>query len=196
METILETTPVLTPKVNEKAKKMLLWFGLVSIGMMFAGLTSGYLVRRVAGNWLQFQMPSTFAISTAIILLSSITMNMAIQAIKKGNSQRLTMAAIITFMLGVAFGVSQFLSWKYLVNEKIFLTGSESTASSSYLYVLSALHLCHIVGGLVALGVVSVRSRLGKYSAQNYLGVKLCVIYWHFLDALWVYLFVFLYMFR
>jgi cytochrome c oxidase subunit 3 len=197
MNTIrVETASLSTPEIREKAKKLLLTFGIVSICMMFAGLTSGYLVRRVAGNWLQFQMPFTFAISTAIILISSITMNMASQAAKKGNNGSLTMMVGITFILGIAFGICQWLSWSSMVSQKIFLTGSQSSASSSYLYVISALHLCHIVGGLIALSVVFFKSYRQKYTPQSYLGVKLCAIYWHFLDGLWVYLFVFMYIFR
>jgi len=192
----VETASLSAPIINEKAKKLLLWFAIVSIGMMFAGLTSGYLVRRVAGNWLQFQLPFTFAVSTAIILISSITMNMASQAIKKGNNKGLTAMIALTFILGVAFGICQYISWGNLISQKVFLTGTQSSASGSYLYVISALHLCHIVGGLIALIVVFIKSLRNKYSAESRLGVKLCAIYWHFLDALWVYLFVFMYIFR
>jgi cytochrome c oxidase subunit 3 len=181
---------------KDRAIKMLLWIGLVSIGMMFAGLTSGYIVRRGSGTWLTFQIPFPFYISTAIILISSITMNMAMQAAKKGILSGISRAILLTWILGIAFGVCQFMGYKALVDEKIFLVGTNSNASGSYLYVLSLVHLCHIIGGLVALSIAYVKSVKKKYSAENYLGVKLCATYWHFLDGLWVYLFVFMLLYR
>lgn len=182
--------------IKERPTKMLLWIGLVSIGMMFAGLTSGYLVRRGTGTWLLFQIPSPFYISTAIILVSSITMNMALQAAKKGNLSGIRTGILLTWILGLAFGICQFIGYKSLVDQKIFLVGTNSNASGSYLYILSLLHLGHLVGGLVALTIAYIKALRNKYSAQNYLGVKLCATYWHFLDALWVYLFVFMLLFR
>lgn len=182
--------------IKERPTKMLLWIGLVSIGMMFAGLTSGYLVRRGTGTWLLFQIPFPFYISTAIILVSSITMNMALQAAKKGNLSGIRTGILLTWILGLAFGICQFIGYKALVDQKIFLVGTNSNASGSYLYILSLLHLGHLVGGLVALTIAYIKALRNKYSAQNYLGVKLCATYWHFLDALWVYLFVFMLLFR
>jgi cytochrome c oxidase subunit 3 len=182
--------------IKERSPKMLLWIGLVSIGMMFAGLTSGYIVRRGTGTWLAFQIPMPFFISTAIIIISSITMNMALQAAKKGALSAITRAIVLTLILGIAFGICQFIGYKTLVDQKIFLVGSNSNASGSYFYILSLLHLCHIIGGLVALSIAFVKAIRKKYSTENYLGIKLCATYWHFLDGLWVYLFVFMLMYR
>jgi cytochrome c oxidase subunit III len=186
----------MTPELKEKSRKFLLWVGLVSIGMMFAGLTSGYIVRRQTGTWLKFDLPFTFWISTAIILISSITMNWAVQLIRKNEITRLANAVLITFLLGIGFGVCQFISWYILISKNIYFTGTASSASGSYLYVLCALHLCHILGGLIALGVIYVKSLMKKYASDNYLGIKLCATYWHFLDGLWIYLFIFMLMLR
>ncbi|HSY76271.1 MAG TPA: heme-copper oxidase subunit III [Bacteroidia bacterium] len=193
---VMENTNTSAKGIKEKAVKMLLWIGLVSIGMMFAGLTSGYIVRRGSGTWLLFQIPFPFYISTAIILVSSITMNMAMQAAKKGVSSGISRALLLTWILGVAFGVCQFMGYKALVDAKVFLVGTNSNASGSYFYILSLLHLCHIVGGLVALSIAFVKSVKRKYTTESYLGVKLCATYWHFLDGLWVYLFVFMLLYR
>jgi len=190
------TQQPMAPELKEKSRKFLLWLGLVSIGMMFAGLTSGYIVRRETGTWLKFDLPFTFWISTAVILISSISMNWAVQLVRKNNLKMLPGAILITLLLGISFGICQFVSWQALISKNIFLTGTGSNASGSYLYIISALHLCHIIGGIIALAVVYVKSLRKKYNLDNYLGIKLCAIYWHFLDALWVYLFLFMLIMR
>jgi len=195
MEAEIMGTPS-TANIKEKSLKMLLWIGLVSIGMMFAGLTSGYIVRRGTGTWLTFQIPFPFYISTAIIIISSITINMAMQAAKKGALAGISRGILFTWILGVAFGVCQFMGYKALVDQKIFLVGSNSNASGSYLYILSLLHLGHIIGGLVALTIAYIKALKKKYTLQNYTGIKLCATYWHFLDGLWVYLFIFMLLYR
>lgn len=190
------TQEPMSPELKEKSRKFLLWIGLVSIAMMFAGLTSGYIVRRQTGTWLKFDLPFTFWISTAIIIISSASMNWSVQLIRKNELKALSNAVLTTLLLGIGFGVCQFISWGTLIRKDIYFTGAESNASASYLYVLSALHLCHIMGGLIALSVVYVKSLRKKYSSGNYLGIKLCATYWHFLDGLWVYLFLFMLMMR
>jgi len=190
------TTGTMSPEVKEKSRKFLLWIGLVSIAMMFAGLTSGYIVRRQTGTWQKFDLPFTFWISTALILFSSISMNWAVQLIRKNDTKKLPMAVLFTFLLGIGFGVFQFISWATLIGKNIYFTGTESSASGSYLYILCALHLCHILGGLIALGVIYVKALRVNYSSGNYLGIKLGAIYWHFLDGLWVYLFIFMLLIR
>jgi len=174
----------------------MLWIAIVSIAMLFAGLTSGYIVRRQTGTWLRFDLPFTFWISTSLILISSVTMNWAVQSIKKDEQDNLKKALLFTLILGICFGICQFFSWKALVNQKIFFTGLESSASASYLYVLTALHLCHIVGGIVALSIVYFKAFKKRYTPAKYNGIKLCALYWHFLDVLWVYLFIFLLILR
>lgn len=190
------TQQPMSPALKEKSRKFLLWIGQISIAMMFAGLTSGYIVRRETGTWMKFDLPFTFWISTALIIISSVTMNWSVQAIRKNNIKMLPGAVLLTLLLGLGFAVCQFISWHMLISKNIFLTGTGSSASGSYLYIISALHLCHIIGGIIALSVVYVKSLRKKYSADNYLGIKLCAIYWHFLDALWVYLFLFMLIMR
>lgn len=189
----METQSRLTIKPqSEKAILLFLWLAITSIAMLFAGLTSGYIVRRTTGNWLKFELPYTFWFSTALIILSSVTMNMASQAVKAGKYASLVTYTGFTGLLGIGFLISQIISWKLLINEKIFFTGIESSASGSYLYVISALHFTHIMGGLIAMTTVYFNARKRKYSPDNYIGVKLCATFWHFLDGLWVYLFLFM----
>ena len=169
--------------------KILLWLAMVSMVMMFAGLTSGYIVRQAEDNWQVFELPKIFYLSTVLILISSISMQWAFNAVKRNNLSTLRTTLIITLGLGLAFTFTQFTAWSELVNMKIFFTGNPS---GSFLYVITGLHLAHLAGGIIYLMVVSTRSLQGRYHSKNYLPIELCTIYWHFLDGLWLYLFVFL----
>jgi cytochrome c oxidase subunit 3 len=173
--------------------KILLWLSMVSMVMIFAGLTSGYIVRQAESNWFVFELPVIFYFSTAFILLSSASMQWAYVAIKKNNKSQLITGLIITLGLGLAFVFTQFTAWSNLVDEGVFFTGNPS---GSFLYVITALHLAHLFGGLIFLIVVTARSIQGRYHAQNKLPIELCTIFWHFLDGLWIYLFVFLLLVR
>jgi cytochrome c oxidase subunit 3 len=173
--------------------KVLLWLAMVSMVMMFAGLTSGYIVRQAEANWTFFELPSVFYISTVFIFLSSISMHYALVSVKKNNLAGLRTGLIITLGLGLAFCFTQFTAWSKLVEMGVFFTGNPS---GSFLYVLTGLHLAHLFGGIIYLMVVSTRSIQGKYNSENMLPVELCAIFWHFLDGLWIYLFVFLLMMR
>lgn len=184
--------PLTTEEQRErmrKSKSAILWLGIVSIIMMFSGLTSAYIVRQGEGDWLQFEVPSNFYTSTAVILISSITMNYAFQAAKKGSKKNLLNGLLFTLALGIVFTILQFQGWKQLVNSGVFFVGHPA---GSFFYVLTGLHLAHLTGGLLSLIYVIFRTVRNKYSAENTQGVKLCAIYWHFLDILWLYLFLFL----
>ncbi len=169
--------------------KILLWLTMVSMVMMFAGLTSGYIVRQAEANWLVFELPSIFYLSTVFIVISSFTMHWSFLAVKKNNLSSLRTGLIITLGLGLGFTFTQFTAWSQLVQMDIFFTGNPS---GSFLYVITGLHLAHLAGGIIYLLVVTARSLQGKYNSENYLPIELCTIYWHFLDGLWLYLFVFL----
>jgi cytochrome c oxidase subunit 3 len=169
--------------------KIILWIAIVSMIMMFAGLTSGYIVRQAEGNWFVFELPSIFYISTVIILISSASMHYALHSVKRNNLSGLRTGLFITLGLGLAFSFTQFAAWSKLVDMGVYFVGNPS---GSFLYVISGLHLAHLAGGLIYLIVLSLGAIKGKYSSANTLPVELCSIYWHFLDALWVYLFFFL----
>jgi cytochrome c oxidase subunit 3 len=210
-----EISPEEKLELTRKAKRSLLWFGIVSIIMLFAGLTSAYMVRQGEGKWVQFALPDLFIVSTIIIVLSSISLQWALVSIKKNNLANLKIGILITFILGLAFVGFQYLAWKDLVSQGIYFVGmikditsdftyipagketvkeaaETGNVAASFLYVITGLHVAHLFGGLLALAVVLVKSLREKYSSANYNGVTVCAIYWHFLDALWIYLFLFL----
>lgn len=183
-------------QAQRKAAKPLLYVGIVSIVMLFAGLTSAYVVRADNGNWLVFQLPGMAILSTAIIVTSSLSMLLAQRAIKQDNHRVTSIALFITLVLGIAFFFTQYEGWKQLTAQGIYFIGKYSNASGSFLYLIALVHLAHMLGGLLALMVSFTKSVLKRYSSADYLGLELTAIYWHFLDLLWVYLFLFLYFYR
>ena len=180
-------------ELKRKTAKPLLWIGIVSIIMFFSGWTSAVIVSKGGdGNWLDIQIPNAFAISTLIIVVSSIVYHIGFISIKKDNKQALKMYSLITLLLGVLFIYSQYLGWSELYSKGIVATGSSSTNASSYLYLITFFHVLHLVAGVISLIVVFIKSMKQKYSSSNYLGVEISLIYWHFLGVLWIYLFLFL----
>ncbi|NNF01326.1 MAG: hypothetical protein HKN22_01440 [Bacteroidia bacterium] len=179
----------------DRSPKVLLWVSMVSMSMLFAGLTSAYVVRQAEGNWDAFNIPMAFLISTIIIVASSGTLHWALKAIRKDDLKTTKTFLIITLGLGFAFVFSQFLGWSELVENGVYFV-NKKTPSGSFFYVLTGLHLAHIVGGLLYLMIISAKSILNKYNSSNYLGIQLCSIYWHFLDVLWLYLYAFLWFIR
>ena len=174
---------------NKKTYKQLLWIGIGSIVMFFGGLTSAYIVRKAEGNWLEFEMPIWFTISTIAVIASSVSLWFAIQNIKEDKSA--TNLLITTLIIGITFTFSQVQGWKDLVAQGVYLTGEGSNPSGSFIYVITLAHLCHLIGGILALSVTTLKSKLNKYSKDNYLGIELISIYWHFIGLLWLYLFLF-----
>lgn len=199
MEEKIKSSPTYKAEIKEaynKASKPLLWVGIISIVMMFAGLTSAYVVRADNGNWLLFNLPNAFYLSTAVIVTSSITLFFALQMAKKGNKKGTTIGLLVTFALGLLFSYCQYAGWGELYSKNIVFGGKSSNAAGSFLYLITFLHLVHLFAGLIVLLVTLTNSIKGKYNPQNVLGLELCSIYWHFLDILWVYLFLFLYFIR
>jgi len=178
---------------KEVVNKNMLYIGIFSILMLFAGLTSAYIVAQGDGRWIKFELPFMFWISTGVILISSATMNWALISVKTNNYSNLKIALLVTITLGLAFGVTQFLGWRELLSAGIFFAGKTANPGGSFIYLLSGMHLIHIVSGLIYLGVIYSKSMKNVYNANSYGGVKNSALYWHFLDALWIYLFVFLY---
>jgi len=186
-------------RMKEKAERNLVRIGIFSIVMLFGGFTSAYVVRRDGGAWFSINMPTEFWISSAIILLSSVTIILAQWAFKSDKKSMGNAMLVSTVILGVLFAVFQWLGWKQLVANGIFLSpadGQGALISGSFIYVLSGLHLVHLFGGLIGLLITMFKGFMGKYHSGNVHGVKLAAIYWHFLDALWIYLFLFLTIFK
>lgn len=186
------STELLTEKKKTHPYQFFLWAGLGSIVMMFAGLTSAYIVKKSQANWLDFEMPSVFMISTVVILISSFTIQMASKKFKEQNENQYRGFLSLTAILGVVFMVLQIQGFMALQANSIALVGPKSNSAASFLFVITVLHLIHVFGGIIALIWISFRSFSNKNSMKNNLPVKLISSYWHFVDILWVYLFVFL----
>ncbi len=179
-------------ELREKVNRNMLYIGIFSSVMLFAGLTSAYIVRQADGNWLQFTLPTMFWISTGIILASSASINWALILAKKNQTSQVTLALGITIALGIAFCITQILGWRELTHGGVYFAGKSANPAGSFMYILSGVHLAHIISAILYASVIFYNSLNKKYTSQNYAGVRHCGIFWHFLDGLWVYLFVFL----
>lgn len=170
-------------------RKFILWLFIVSIIMLFAAMTSAYLVRRAEGNWLEYDIPSIFSYSSVVLVFSSITMHWAYLAAKKDNFGSLKIAITITFVLGAIFLYMQFQGWVALVNENVFFVGNPA---GSFMYIFTGLHGFHLISGLVVLVVALIAAFRLKIHATSLNQIQIAATYWHFLDVLWLYLFFFL----
>ena len=170
-------------------KKFALWLFMITVVMIFAALTSAYIVRQGEGNWTEFELPVAMWATSAIILLSSATMHCALISAKRNELERVKLAISITTALGVAFLIGQFYVWGVLVDNSIFFVGNPS---GSFLYVLSGLHGLHLISGVIFLIIVLISTLKYKVHSKSLNQIQMCATYWHFLDALWIYLFVFL----
>lgn len=176
-----------------RSKKMMLWFGIISLSMMFGGLSSAYIVSSERKDWItDFQLPPAFYISTAVIILSSVTMFFAKRLILDDRPRQGGILLGATVVLGITFIVMQFVGFGQILQEGYFFTGAESNGTTSLIYVFVVTHIAHIVAGLIVLLVVFINDLRGKYHKGNSLGLSLGATFWHFCDVLWVYLFLFL----
>lgn len=182
---------------SDNAKKMMLWFGIVSLIMAFAGWTSAYIVSSSREDWLKdFDLPSAFFWSTLIIIISSITYFLAVQATKKNKKSQATIYLWSTLALGIAFIILQFAGFSQLIGSGFYFTGPTSSITMSYIFLIAVVHVAHVVAGLVSLIVVIVNQIRGKYSSTEVNGLEIGATFWHFLDLLWVYLILFFYLYR
>lgn len=183
-----------TPRDKERAKLFMMWLAMFAIFVMFGGFSSYFIVSKGQGKWLIFDIPLQFTQSTVVLLVSSITMVLGSLFTRKGNRVLSTIFIFSTLILGIIFTYLQWEGWSELVKNGLFPSNPKTSSgnnSVSLFYVITALHLTHVLGGLISLLVTSIRSAVGKYSPQNHTGVKLTGMYWHFLDGLWLYLFLF-----
>jgi len=177
---------------EQKSKKTLLWVAIGSITMFFGGLTSAYLVTRGGADWLVIEFPKEFYYSTALIFTSSIALFFAKKATEKENYKQQRTLLVSTLLLGLAFVFFQIEGWKTLIDQNVHLTDKTTESRGPFLYTLTLSHLIHLAGGLISLIVVIFAAARKKYTPKNMLGLELASIYWHYLDILWIYLFLFL----
>ena len=181
----------------DRAKKMMLWFGIISMIMTFGGLTSAYVVSKTRPDWLtEFELPTAFFWSTLVIVLSSITFILAKQSILAGNRRNASAMLIGTLVLAVLFVSLQFNGFSEIIANGYYFTGSESSITTSYIYVLVLVHMAHLLAGVITLLVVIYNHFKQRYKKGQMLGIELGATFWHFLDLMWIYLFVFLYFFK
>ena len=181
---------------NDRSKKLLLWFAMISMIMVFAGLTSAYIVSKSRPDWKAYQMPSAFFLSTVLIIVSSFTFHFAKKSIQNDNRSTTTLLLLITLVLGILFVVFQFQGFGELIGLGLNPTGPTSTVTASYLYMFVVVHLAHLFGGLLSLLIVIYNHFKQKYNSGQTIGIELSAMFWHFLDFLWLYLFLFLYFFK
>ncbi len=170
-------------------KEFLMWVFLVSVFMIFAGFTSGYIVRRADGNWVEFVLPSGFLVSTLLIVLSSISAQWALMQARRDHLDRVKVGVAVTTVLGLAFIGAQLNAYSQLVEMGMFLVGNPS---GSFVYIITGVHALHLVSAIIVMFVIFANVFRYRVHSKNMLGIRLGTIYWHFLGALWIYLYVFL----
>ena len=189
------TTASTTVPVSSRSRlhphQFALYASMASILMMFIAFTSAYLVRQAAGNWQEYVVPQIFYFSTAVLLISSVTLHTSFNAFKKGRKQLYKTMLIISCVLGLAFIAMQYVGWEALYAAGVPLDGNPS---GSFFYVISGVHAAHILGGISALIVASLHAFTLPYenTYKRRVRFSLVVHYWHFVDLLWVYLLIFL----
>ena len=182
--------------VNEQQRKRLhpykftMWVAIASILMMFAGLTSAFIVKSNLAGWRQIVMPDLFWVSTAVIIASSITMQMALRSFRQRAMGTYRLLIAVTLFLGIVFVTMQWFGFKQLWEQQhIKFTGS--AGAGQFLYVIFGLHAIHVIGGVIALMVMFFKAYFGKLKLYSPAPVEVAATYWHFVDLLWIYLLVF-----
>jgi cytochrome c oxidase subunit III len=168
--------------------KFIMWVAIGSIVMMFAGLTSAFIVKSNQAGWKDVVIPKVFWISTAVILVSSITVQMALRSFKQREMNQYRMLIAVTFLLGAAFVILQVMGFQHLWNQGVQFKGA---GAGQFLYVIFGLHAVHVVGGIIVLLVMFIKAFFGKTKSYNSVPVEVAATYWHFVDLLWIYLLVF-----
>ena len=182
---------------TSRSYKLLLWFAMVSMTMMFAGITSAFVVSKSREDWVKdFHLPTAFYFSSLAIVLCSVCMHLAKKSIEKDNRKATSSFLLLTLALGISFVILQFIGFGQIVEEGYYFTGPESNIATTFLYVIAVLHLAHLAGGLISLLIIIYNHFKQKYNSSQLLGIELGAMYWHFLDFLWIYLFLFLYFFK
>ncbi len=170
-----------------------MWLFMVSSILLFGALTSAFIVQKGIetdkNTWLHIFIPSLFYYTTAVLVLSSITVQWAVSRARKNDFKQALIGLTTTFVLGVFFLIGQLIAWERLAVGGVTLA---SSAAGNYVYVLTGVHGVHIIAGLTFVLVVLVRTLKGRYTTNNIIGYENCASFWHFLGLLWMYLFIFL----
>ncbi len=186
------------PKAHANRYRIGMWVGLASVTMMFTSLSSAYIVRSVSANdWVSLPMPRVLIASTILILASSVTLEFARRKLKASAPAAYAKWLCITAVLGIGFLISQLFAWRQLSAQGLYLS---TNPHSSFFYLLTGAHAVHLAGGLLGVSLLWLRSRrVVKEAAQVHkrqASADAVSIYWHFMDALWIYLFLLLFLWR
>ncbi len=165
-----------------------MWVAIGSIIMMFAGLTSAFIVKSNQANWNPVEIPKVFWLSTGAILLSSITVQMALRSFKQREMSQYRLLIGLTLLLGVVFVLLQWKGFQQLWAQNITFRGA---GAGQFLYVIFGLHALHVLGGVIALIVMFIRAFFGRIKLYSSIPVEVAATYWHFVDLLWIYLLIF-----
>jgi len=183
---------VSTVKIEQRKKihphKFTMWVAIGSIVMMFAGLTSAFIVKSNQADWKSVAMPGIFWASTGAILLSSLTIHLALRSFRQREMQRYRFLLVSTLLLGILFVIFQWLGFSELWSQEIRLKGA---GAGQFLYVIFGLHALHVVGGVITLLVIAIKAVTGRKKSYSQVPVEVAATYWHFVDLLWIYLMVF-----
>tara|TARA_R110002020_G_scaffold133698_1_gene298267 strand:- start:1 stop:585 length:585 start_codon:yes stop_codon:yes gene_type:complete len=189
MEKELRYVDMVDQPIAMHPKKFALWLFLVTVVMIFAALTSAYIVRQSEGNWLEYDLPTIFWYTSGIVIVSSICLQYAYWAAKRDNLTGLRAGLGLSVLFGIAFLVGQWYSWVALVDENVFFVGNPS---GSFLYVFTGLHAVHLISGVIFLIIVLISTYRYKVHSKSMDQLEMATTFWHFLAALWLYLFMFL----
>ena len=181
---------------RRKSGKPMLWVSMISMVMFFAGLTSAYVISMKRDDWVSFDLPIAFYISTFLIVTSSITLMLSQRFIKKEKRQLSLLLVVVTLFLGIGFIWQQYEGFNQLKNLGLYFTGQGSTVSTSFIIGITLMHVLHLLAGVIVLFVVIYNHFKYKYKPNDLLGFELGAIFWHFVDILWIYLFLFFYFIR
>ncbi len=172
--------------------KFLMWVAIGSICMMFAGLTSAYVVKKSQDNVISVNLPNIFLWSTLVILLSSFTLQIAVKSIKAQQIKEYKKYLLLTASLGIVFTIMQYFGFKALDQSGVQFIGRNSNPGASFLLIIIGLHSIHVLGGVMALIVMSIKNVFNRNMKVNVVGAEIMAAYWHFVDVLWIYLLIFL----
>ena len=169
-------------------RKLMMWMAMASMFMVFAGLTSAFILQSGSAKWVIFKLPIAFWFSTVVIMASSYTMSKAVTFFKSREKQRYKTFVSFTLILGILFIALQLLGFADLYKQNITLQGS---ASNGFLFIISGLHIAHMVGAIIALVIVYLTAFRKKVKVYNSTSIEIMSLFWHFVDGLWIYLFIF-----
>ena len=169
-------------------RKLMMWMAMASMFMVFAGLTSAFILQSGSAKWVIFKLPIALWFSTVVIMASSYTMSKAVTFFKSREKQRYKTFVSFTLILGILFIALQLLGFADLYKQNITLQGS---ASNGFLFIISGLHIAHMVGAIIALVIVYLTAFRKKVKIYNSTSIEIMSLFWHFVDGLWIYLFIF-----